>query len=171
MSVLSLPVEIDGVVRTVQVRRDGPHFSVLFDGHEHRVDAVLIEPGRWSLLIGRAPASREVRVRNDRRGGWTVLIQGAAAPIRVGDARRRHGSASPSSLHVGPVHITAPMPGKVVRLLVGQGDAVDARQGVVVVEAMKMENELVAPAAGRVASIEVRSGQPVEKGAVLIILE
>jgi biotin carboxyl carrier protein len=154
----------------VQVRRDGRHFNVLLDGHEQRVDAALIEPGRWSLLIGSSPVSREVRVRNDRRGQWTVLIQGAAIAVTLKDAKRRSTSIGGMAPDEGPAHITAPMPGKIVRLLVAPGDAVEPGQGVVVVEAMKMENELRAPRAGRVLQVSVREGTSVEAGTTLLVI-
>ena len=71
----------------------------------------------------------------------------------------------------GPQQVTAPMPGKVVRLLVSAGDEVQLRQGLVVVEAMKMENELRAAKAGRVREVFVREGQSVEAGTPLVVVE
>ena len=89
--------------------------------------------------------------------------------MRETGASLRRGVASVAS--VGPQRILAPMPGKVVRVLVGVGDAVVARQGLIVVEAMKMENELRASKDGRVMSIAVAEGQSVDAGAVLAVVE
>ena len=99
--------------------------------------------------------------------------------IRVGDAvvaavmngrrLRRNVDGGPSGS--GTQRILASMPGKVVRLLAAPGDQVAARQPVVVVEAMKMENEMRATAAGRIVDIPVREGQSVEAGALLAVIE
>ena len=86
---------------------------------------------------------------------------------RRGGGRRQGGGAAGS----GPLRIVAPMPGKVVRVLVKAGDAVLARQPVVVVEAMKMENELRADRDGMVAEIHVREGMSVDAGARLIVIQ
>ena len=83
-------------------------------------------------------------------------------------SRRRIGAGADGA---GPQRIVAPMPGKVVRVLVKPGDAVEARQGLVVVEAMKMENELRAARAGTVAAVSVVEGQSVDAGAVLAVVE
>lgn len=108
----------------------------------------------------------------DRTGRW-VLSTGAerftadAVDERTRAIREMTGTAD----DVADKTITAPMPGLVVKVEVSVGDAVRAGQGVVVVEAMKMENELKAPADGVVASIAVQPGQTVDKGATLIVLE
>ena len=92
------------------------------------------------------------------------------ALVDVGRARLT-GLGARGGEEGGGQHVTAPMSGKVVRLLVAAGDEVEARQGVVVVEAMKMENELTAPRAGRIAEVAVAEGASVEAGKVLIVIE
>ena len=87
---------------------------------------------------------------------------------RPGPGTRRGAGADGSG---GPQRIVAPMPGKVVRVLVAAGDRVAARQGLVVVEAMKMENELRAAGDGRVVSVAVTEGQSVDAGALLAVVE
>jgi biotin carboxyl carrier protein len=89
--------------------------------------------------------------------------------LRAGSGlgRRRDGGPAGS----GPQRVTAPMPGKVVRLLVEPGATVVPKQGLVVVEAMKMENELKAARAGRVKTVAVAEGQSVESGALLLVVE
>ncbi|MGH9347374.1 MAG: biotin/lipoyl-containing protein, partial [Vicinamibacterales bacterium] len=84
---------------------------------------------------------------------------------------RRPADAAGARTGDGPHAIVAPMPGKVVKVLVSAGDAVAARQGVVVVEAMKMENELRAAKAGTVAEVRVSEGASVEAGTVLVVVE
>ena len=92
---------------------------------------------------------------------------GAAQRTRPG-RRRSHEAGGAGK---GPQRIVAPMPGKVVKVLVQPGNQVAARQGVVIVEAMKMENELRAPRAGTVSEVKVVEGSSVEAGAILLIIE
>jgi biotin carboxyl carrier protein len=97
----------------------------------------------------------------------SVKVDGASIPVGLRDprrSRRAHAAAD------GPVRVVAPMPGKIVRLLVAPGEAVAVRQGLVVVEAMKMENELRAPRAGTVSEVAVQEGAVVELGAVLVTI-
>ena len=93
----------------------------------------------------------------------------AELTVRLTDPSRRGREEGPDA--DGPAQITAQMPGKVVRVLVSEGDDVTAGQGVVVVEAMKMENEMAASKDGKVVSLNVEPGQSVESGAVLAVIE
>jgi biotin carboxyl carrier protein len=170
MIAITLELDVDGLVRTVQVARDGARFEVVLDGARHVVDAVAIEPGRWSLLVENG-RSHEIAVSGGQNGTLTVIVDGSVVPIAIRDSRRRRGGSGVHGPANGPARITAPMPGKVVRVLAAPGQAVAARQGVVVVEAMKMENELRAPRAGTVAEVLVREGAPVEAGALLLTIE
>jgi biotin carboxyl carrier protein len=164
-------LEVNGVVRRVQVEQEGSRFTVTLDGARHVLDAAEIEPGRWSLLFDAERHSHEVLVRAGQSGAATVIVDGATVPIRVLDPRtRRAGGASAGDGANGPVRVTAPMPGKIVRVLVAPGDTVAARQGLVVVEAMKMENELRAPRAGTVRDVRAREGASVEAGALLLTI-
>ncbi|HXE80125.1 MAG TPA: biotin/lipoyl-containing protein [Vicinamibacterales bacterium] len=170
---MRLEFEVEGVVRTVQVRQQGGHLLVLVDGREHVVDAVEVEPGRWSLLVGSARRSIEARVRSDRQGGWTVFLEGDSLPIALADRRRAGSPSAPAARSTsgrGDARITAPMPGKVVRVLVAPGDLVSARQAVIVVEAMKMENELRSPRDGTVREVLAHEGALVEAGAPLLTI-
>ena len=81
------------------------------------------------------------------------------------------GFRDPMPAAEGPQQVVSAMPGKVVRLLVGEGDEVEQGQGLVVVEAMKMENEIAAPRAGTVRSVPIAPGQAVEGGAVLAVID
>lgn len=171
MSGLALELEVNGVVRTVQVAREGDRFVVVLDGVRHAIDGAEIEPGRWSLLLDEQAASHEVVVRNGQASdALTVLVDGAVVPVVVRDPRRRRRGAGSPDAAQGPARLVAPMPGKVVRVLVSAGDTVAVRQGVVVVEAMKMENELRAPRAGVVADVFVQEGALVEAGAPLLTI-
>ena len=121
------------------------------------------EPGVYSVLVD--GASCEARVL-----GNEIVIAGHHFTFEVEDPRQWKRSAGPAAAH-GHAIIKAPMPGKVVRILVAVGDEVVAGQGIVVVEAMKMQNELKAPRAGRVAAIEAKENDSVNAGAVLAVIE
>ena len=124
-------------------------------------------PGIYSVLMdGR---SYDARVE-DAPGGLVVVIDGYRFEIEVRDPRRRmRGSGGRSG--EGLQTLVAPMPGKVVRVLLEPGDPVEAGQGVVVVEAMKMQNEIRAPRAGKVLSIAAKEGATVAAGEVLATIE
>lgn len=131
------------------------------------VSFVEVEPGVYSLLLG--AASYEVRVaRNSRK--WIVQSRGASWHAEVVDPRaasaRRGGLGKE-----GRQTLAAPMPGKVVRVLVEEGAQVEEGQGLVVVEAMKMQNEMKAPKAGKVIALAARAGASVAAGDELVTLE
>ena len=106
-------------------------------------------------------------------GDFDVHLDGLTIPVQIRPAGSfgRQKKDGPAAHAVGPQRIIAPMPGKVVRVLVKPGDDVKARQGLVVVEAMKMENELRAARDGRVRDVAVAEGQSVDAGAVLLVVE
>ena len=168
---------IGGRTRRLLVQRAGELWRVTLDGTPLLVQAAPIDDQTLSLLVAAVSAGPPVRsvravvVPGRAAGDLDVHINGrsvAAAVRPAGSGRRR---ASPGDAVGGPQRIVAPMPGKVVRVLVAPGDQVAARQGLVVVEAMKMENELRAVRAGRIASVAVTAGQSVDAGAVLAVVE
>jgi biotin carboxyl carrier protein len=164
---LTFVVEVAGRARTIDVRHSGDRWQVSVDGRPVEVD-VVVAGGRLSLLI--ETCSYEVAVERRGAGDALVHVNGREVPVAVG--RRGAAGASPiGGGMAGPAMVTAPMPGRIVKLLVKAGDQVTARQGVVVVEAMKMENELRAPKAGTVREVRVAEGASVEAGATLAIVE
>jgi len=151
---------------------DSPsHVQGEIDGQQVSLDCVRIAPGVYSVILeGR---SYEVRVAigsEEVSGDMRIVTIGARDfHVEVRDPRRRtsHRLASES----GPKEIQAPMPGKVVKLLVEEGQEAVENQGLLVIEAMKMQNEIRAPRTGRVAKIHVKEGAGVESGAKLLLLE
>jgi biotin carboxyl carrier protein len=141
------------------------------------VDARQIGPAAWSLIVrdgdGRTRRSVEATVLPQQgASGFDVHINGFQIPVqRKGGLGRRSREGAAAGSGSGPQRVTAPMPGKVVRVLVNAGDLVKTRQGLVVVEAMKMENELRAARDGRVREVFVVEGQSVEAGASLVVVE
>ncbi|HZP46594.1 MAG TPA: biotin/lipoyl-containing protein [Candidatus Binataceae bacterium] len=125
-------------------------------------------PSSYSILIGERSFDLEVARRDDE---LMVVARDAAVPVLLQDALRRTRSTGGRASAGGKTEIKAMMPGRVVTLLVKVGDEVAAQQGIVVVEAMKMENELKSPRAGKVTKINVTPGQTVEKGDLLVTIE
>ena len=124
---------------------------------------VEVEPGVYSILTG--GASHEVRVEAGQ-----VTVGNRRFDCEIDDPRqwKRSGSGADGE---GRAAITAPMPGKVVRILVAVGDGVEAGQGIIVVEAMKMQNEMKAPRNGRILTVSAREGSTVGAGEALATLE
>jgi biotin carboxyl carrier protein len=167
-------VEVNGRGRTVSVDRTAPgRFLVRVAGRSLDVEAVRVGSFGLSLLLGGpTSASREVQiVPTSARGELLVGMEGRTAAAAV-DGRRTGRPGTDGGAHAaGEQKVVAPMPGRVVRVLVTAGDEVSAKQAVVVVEAMKMENELRSPKAGRVKDVSVVPGTSVEAGRVLIVIE
>ena len=157
---------VDGHVHEIVVQRVDGAYVVTYDGVEHVVDARKLEADFYSILY--EGKSYEVAVEN--AGANYVVRHGAyEQAVELADAAR--SGREELKKRGGPESIDAVMPGKVVRVLVSPQDTVQAGQGLVVVEAMKMENEIGAPRAGRVKSVDVTPGQNVETGTRLVVLE
>jgi biotin carboxyl carrier protein len=127
-------------------------------------------PNNVGAGFSRPARSYEIAFSPSAQGVLTVHVDGVPVEVSINQLRRA-GAAAAHSADDGPQRVTAPMPGKIVKLLVKPGDKVQARQGMIVVEAMKMENELRAQAAGTVSEVRVTEGTSVEAGAILVILE
>ena len=156
-------VEIDGRPRTVELAGNGVEWQIVENGSARNASIVEVEPGVFSIVIeGR---SYEARVFDG-----TVDVGGRKLPVTVTDPRSYAGRSGAEGAG-GRAAVSAPMPGRVVRVLVEQGTTVEAGQGVVVVEAMKMQNEMKAPRAGRVVSVSAREGAAVCAGESLVVIE
>ncbi|MHB1224384.1 MAG: acyl-CoA carboxylase biotin carboxyl carrier protein subunit [Gemmatimonadaceae bacterium] len=152
---------------------------VLDDGRatvgESGADARVVEvPGTPVRLVTIGDTvHRVIARRGGARGSYTLWVDGWRYDVEALDERRRAISdlSAASGQASGPAPLTAPMPGLIVRVAVAVGDVVAAGQSLVVMEAMKMENELRATAAGTVARIHAAEGSAVERGMVLVELE
>ena len=169
---MTLEIELEGTRRRVTVRPAGNAWVAEIDGREVEV-SVVERDGRRSMLLGAAPVRKsfEIAFESTADGALIVYVNGTAVPLRVLDRRhrRRHGAADGEGGDQ-PRNIVAPMPGRIVKVLVKPGEAVTARQPLVVVEAMKMENELRAPRVGTIAEVRVAEGASVEANTVLVVL-
>jgi biotin carboxyl carrier protein len=126
-----------------------------------------VEPGLYSVVLD--GQSFEVRLLSSSQG-WSAELNGRRFPVEVHDPRNT-GGRSKNALASGRQNVTAPMPGKVIRVLVNEGEEVRSGQGLVVVEAMKMQNELKASHPGRVISVRVQAGDTIGVGDTLVVLE
>ena len=166
-------VEVGSRIRQVTVARSGDGFAVTVDGRSYHVDAARIDTQTLSLVVDTVSRqSYEVTVTPNAAASFlTVNVNGVTVAVGLNGTRRwgrkDDGGASTS----GPQRLAASMPGKIVRVLVKTGDAVRARQPLVVVEAMKMENEMRAGRDGTVAEVHAREGHSVEAGAVLLVIQ
>ncbi len=182
-------VAIGDRVRTVGIVRKDGLLQVDLDGRLHLVDARRINDSVVSMLVqldGDAAPSRSIDASfahsthfarsgpavQPVAGDLDVHLDGRTIPVQIRPAgsfgrQKKEGGASGS----GPQRVVSPMPGKVVRVLVKPGDQVTARQGLVVVEAMKMENELRAARDGRVREVSVAEGHSVDAGMLLLIVD
>jgi biotin carboxyl carrier protein len=169
---MTFDIEINGRARVVSVERAAAgRYRVTVDGTPHLIDAERVGSFGLSLLMD-GGVSRDVQIApGGAPGEMLVRLDGRTAAALIDGRRTGRASADGGTHARGEQAVVAPMPGRIVRLLVSRGDDVAARQGVVVVEAMKMENELRSPKAGRVKDVAVTAGASVEAGRVLIVIE
>jgi biotin carboxyl carrier protein len=155
---------------TVEIEETGKSvYRVSVDGNEFLVDGKKTGRTNYSLIVDDRSFEIEVDNTDDE---YRVLVDGRNYRIDLVDERRvRIGSAQSGMDLQGRQSVSVPMPGKIVAVLVAVGDSVEKGQGLVIVEAMKMENEVRSPISGEVKEIKVKPGETVEGGAVLLIVE
>jgi acetyl/propionyl-CoA carboxylase alpha subunit len=144
------------------------NFTVDIDGVPRTVDSRRIGPATYSLLIDGHSVVADVSYNGD---DYTVCIAGEIFRMRLVDERRRQVTLGEPQEEAGRHEIRALMPGKIVDILVQVGDVVARDQGLLIIEAMKMENEVKSPAAGEVKEVLVRPGQAVEANQALLVVE
>jgi acetyl/propionyl-CoA carboxylase alpha subunit len=160
---------LGGKERQVDVTHDGSGYRVTIDGKLLLVDAVHLQGLAVSLIAGTRSTRCDIEPGKD--GKLAVLVGDTVFPLELLDERRlRLQRAGGKFSMEGPQRIDAPMPGKVVRVMVKVGDEVTEGQGLIVVEAMKMENELKSPKAGKVTELQAVEGAAVESGAKLAVV-
>jgi len=154
----------------LDVRSERDQLRVHLDGQELLVDLLRVDSSLYSLLIGGRSYEVDLLEVED---AFMVLVDGQPFLVEIQDEqeRRLRAAVGKEMVRAAKRTVAAPMPGKVVKLLVKPGDAVKAGDGVIVVEAMKMENELKAPAPGTIKEIRVAEGKTVSPGEVLVVIE
>jgi biotin carboxyl carrier protein len=160
-------ITIDGKNYRLELNRADGRWGCRLNGREVEIDAVVVLPNALSLRIG----NLAYEVKSECVAGELQISVGSSRfTAEVCDPRSWRGRTRAGEDH-GPRKIVASMPGKVVRVLVSAGDSIEAGAGLVVVEAMKMQNEIKSPKKGKVEKILVSAGAAVNAGNVLAIIE
>jgi biotin carboxyl carrier protein len=166
---MKLGVRIGSNTRIVELDRNADHWSITLDGLPLDADAVEIAPNTFSILL--RGQSHEIRVTPSPNGMLTLQTGLEEFTAEVVDPRAWSGRRHSALEAEGRQQVVAPMPGKVVRLLVKIGDTVEAGQGLLVIEAMKMQNEIRSPKSGVVERLLAQEGQAVNAGEILAWVE
>src|SRR2546423_55111 len=166
---MKLTAEIAGTEHALELQRDGARVVATVDGRRYELEAREVEAGVWVLELG--GPGYESRVSGDVGAEAREVIVGQQAfQIALVDAKRLRHTASAGAHAGGRAALQAAMPGKVVRVLVEQGAQVAAGDALVVVEAMKMQNELKSPKTGTVVELHAAAGATVNAGDVLAVV-
>ena len=158
-------VSIDGATYAVEVADVDGGWHCRLNGREIPVDFSILNARTASILIG----GKSFEIRSDTSGN--IFVGNRRYEVAVEDPRSWQGRRRKELLQAGPQRLASSMPGKVVRVLSREGDSVEAGQGIIVVEAMKMQNEIKSAKAGTLRKLLVREGANVNAGEVLAIVE
>ena len=164
---MNMRLKIGGRIRTVQINAAAARTEFSLDGQGVAADVREVEPNVFSVLMG--GEAFEIRVEQ-AAGGARVHVDGREYLAELDDPRQWRRGAVGASGAQGRQNILAPMPGKVVRVLVKPGSTVTPGQGLLVVEAMKMQNEIKSPKEGKVERIGVSEGQTVSAGEIIAVI-
>lgn len=157
-------VGLGGRIYRLELQKKDAGWECRLDGKEISVQAVRVGEGALSILID----GKSFEVRHE---GPEIFIRGTRYEVSVEDPRSWRGRSRAAQDEAGPQKLIASMPGKVVRVLASEGDSVGSGQGIVVVEAMKMQNEIRAPRAGVLKKLLAHEGMKVNSGEVLGIVQ
>jgi biotin carboxyl carrier protein len=161
-----IEIEIDGRQWDAEISVVEDRITLTCEGHSRTASIRQPEPGIYLVLL----ENRVFQCVDGRHPGAPDQLLVNGQPIRLSARDRQRRSALPSSSQ-GQIRLIAPMPGKVVQLLRSVGDTVDANQGILIVEAMKMQNEVQSPRAGQILELCVSPGETVPAGHLLAVIE
>jgi len=147
------------------IKREGPLLQVSIGGREYTLDVEKVEEGVYSVINNRKSHNLEI-IKNEKKDIYTVNTRYKTFDIEMASAATASGNPRQKTKQIE--HITAPIPGKIVSVKVAEGDPVEEYQTLVVLSAMKMENELKTPVNGIISKIHVKEGDVVKEGAVLV---
>jgi biotin carboxyl carrier protein len=168
---MKLTAEIDGRTHALELRREGARVFAEVDGRAYELEARETEPGVTLFALGGRVHECRAEATGARGEGWRVDAGGRRFDVTLVDPRKLRGAAGGGAQAAGRAAVSSSMPGKVVRVLVEVGARVEAGDALVVVEAMKMQNELKSPKAGAVVELRAREGATVNAGEVLAVVE
>ena len=165
---MKLDIEIGGKIYAAEFAAGNGMARITIDGKIHEAAVSEPEPGIFVVLINERVYS--CVIDQTPAGQTEIHVNHDPIQVSVFDRKRFTGGSAGAASH-GRASLTAPMPGKVVRIMVKVGDAVAAHQGIMVVEAMKMQNEVQSPKDGTMTEIRVSEGQTVNAGEVLAVID
>ncbi|MBA2501721.1 MAG: biotin/lipoyl-binding protein [Pyrinomonadaceae bacterium] len=168
---MKLTAEVDDQKQALDIRREGDSVVASVDERRYELQARETEPGVYLLIADNRVYECRVENTAEANGAVRVEIGGSSYEIVLSDPKRLRAARSAGVEQSGRAVLKATMPGKVVRVLVEAGAEVEAGAGVIVVEAMKMQNELKSPKSGRVVEITAQEGATVNAGEVLAVIE
>ena len=166
---MTYDVIVDGKTHRLELTHGDKTWLCKVDDQEIEVDAALTARDVLSVLVG--GKAYEVKRERSLQGDLHMIIGSARYAVDVQDPRSLRTRRAAAGTEAGPRKVTAPMPGKIVRILVAEKDEVKAGQGIIVMEAMKMQNELKSPKDGRVQKILTSEGSTVNPGDTLAVIE
>ena len=166
---MTYDVIIDGTPHRVELEAQGGSWLCRVDGEEIVVDAAFTARDVISMLVNNR--AHEIKREYSMMGDTHIIIGSERFAAEVRDPRSLRSRRAEAGVGEGPQKILAPMPGKVVRLMVAEKDEVEAGQGLLVVEAMKMQNEIKSPKKGRVQKVMVAEGSNVNPGETMAIVD
>jgi biotin carboxyl carrier protein len=166
---MTYDVVVDGKTHRLELTKGEKTWLCKVDDHMIEVDAALTARDVMSILLG--GDAFEVKRERSLQGELHLVIGSARYAVEVQDPRSLRTRRAAAGGEAGPQKITAPMPGKIVRVMVAEKDEVKAGQGVIVMEAMKMQNEMKSPKDGRVQKILTSEGSTVNAGDTLAVIE
>jgi biotin carboxyl carrier protein len=164
---VKIEIQLRGVKKTVEIRSNNGKLQFFINGRALQADAVQNAEGIYSILLG----GQSFEARIETRGPYlAVNVDGREFIAEIRDPRRfMHGRTGAVEAE-GKQQVLAPMPGKIVRVLAAAGEAIESNKGLVVIEAMKMQNEVRSPKSGIVELMLVVEGQAVGSGDVLAVI-
>ncbi len=166
---MKLELTIDGHLKDVEFKATNGQAQLTLDGITHTARVSEPEPGLFTVIIN----DRVYRCVPDRMvsGETEIIVNGRRIPFTAHDPRRKRAGAASAGNRNARATLTAPMPGKIVRVLKTVGDEVVTGQGILIVEAMKMQNEVQSSKDGKISEIRVTEGQTVNAGETLAVIE
>jgi biotin carboxyl carrier protein len=170
---MKLTAEVEGESYALDIeRREGARVEAFVDGRRYELAVRATEAGAFLLLVdGRVYECRVNGASTQAGGASEVQIGDETFRVALFDPKRLRGARGAGAEASGRAQVVASMPGKVVRVLVEAGATVEAGDGLVIVEAMKMQNELKSPKGGTVVEVRAESGATVNAGDVLVVVE
>jgi biotin carboxyl carrier protein len=155
----------------ISVNFDGDRVKANVDGRSYELEVRELSEGEYLLLNGTTVFRCRVEPKQASRQSFEVFLRGRSSDITIIDPKRLRSGQASAAHDPGTAEVVSPMRGKIVRVLVEQGTQVEAGDGIVIVEAMKMQNEMKSPKAGVVVSITAVTGATVNAGDVLAVIE